>query len=225
MTEQSDPYQCLNCGNTAPMTIRGHHSLVLKESPDQQYQLLQIYELLECPICRKPTLRSYLWLEPDGSPEDLVYQRHYPPEAKVPAVLPEVIKRAYLAAERIKQLDPNAYGVLTGRFLELVMIDQGSKKKNLEHALKDIMKQGKIPASICDITARLKDLRNVGGHAWLGSLTDAEVPILSELCEALVFHLYVIPSLISKADAAITAIRETDRKHKGRPGMGDKSER
>jgi len=225
MTEQSDPYQCLNCGNTAPMAIRGHHSLVLKESPDQHFQLLQIYDLLECPVCRKPTLRSCLWMEPDGSPEDVVYQRHYPPEAKVPAALPEAIKRAYLAAERIKPLDPNAYGVLAGRFLELVTTDQGSKKKKLEHALKDIMKQGKIPESIYGIATRLKELRNVGGHAWLGSLTDAEVPVLSELCEALVFHLYVIPSLISKADAAITAIRETDRKHKGGSGIGGKSER
>lgn len=26
----SDPYQCLHCGNTAPMAIRGHHKLILK---------------------------------------------------------------------------------------------------------------------------------------------------------------------------------------------------
>lgn len=56
----------------------------------------------------------------------------------MPAALPDALKRAYLAAELIKPFDPNAYGVLAGRFLELVTTDQGSKKKNLDQALKDI---------------------------------------------------------------------------------------
>jgi hypothetical protein len=213
----SDAYLCFHCGNTAPMAIRGHQSVVLKESDDGRYQWLQMFELLECAMCRKPTLRSYLWMEPDGDPEQVVFQRHYPPEPEIPAALPDPIKRAYLAAERIKPVDPNAYGVLAGRMLELIATDQGSKKKKLDQALKDIRDKGKIPGSIYAIAEKLKDLRNVGGHAWLGTLTEAEVPILSELCEAMVFHLYVIPALLSKADTTISALRLTDRQTKGRP--------
>lgn len=213
----SNAYLCFHCGNTAPMAIRGHQSVILKESEDGQYQWLQVFDLLECTVCRKPTLRSYFWMEPDGDPEHVVFQRHYPPEPEIPSALPDSIKRAYLAAERIKPLDPNAYGVLAGRMLELIAADQGSKEKKLDHALRDIRDKGKIPDSIYDIAVKLKHLRNVGGHAWLGTLTEAEVPILSKLCEAMVFHLYVIPALLTKADTAISALRLTDRKNKGRP--------
>lgn len=213
---QSEPYLCLNCGNTAPMAIRGHNSVVLKESEDHQYQWLQMYDLLACLVCGKPTLRSYMWIEPDGDPENVVFQRHYPPEAEVPAALPDEIKRAYLAAERIRPIDANAYGVLAGRMLELVAKDQGSRKKKLDAALKDMKENGTLPEAIYGIAEKLKELRNVGSHAWLGSLTEAEVPILSELCEAIIFHVYVIPSLVAKAEEAITALRSTERKKKGR---------
>ena len=215
-TRQSEPYQCLNCGNTAPMYIRGQHSVILKESDDQQIQLLQMYDLLECPMCNKPTLRSYMWLEPSGDPMDVVFQRLYPQEPEAPAALPDTIKRAYLAAERIKCFDPNAYGVLAGRMLELVAQDQGSVKTNLDAALVDLKKRKIIPEQIFKTADRLKDLRHIGGHAGLGSLTKDEVPILSELCSAIIFHLYVIPALINKADATIKALRKIARQAKGR---------
>lgn len=214
----SEPYLCLNCGNTANMVIRGHNSVVLKKSEDHQYQYqwLQMYDLLECTVCGKPTLRSYMWLEPDGNPENVVYQRHYPPEANAHAALPPEIKRAYLAAERIKPMDSNAYGVLAGRMLELIVKHQGIRKEKLDAALKDMKEKGKIPDAIYSVAEKLKDFRNVGSHAYLGSLSEVEVPILSELCEAIIFHVYVIPSLISTADKTITALRASERMKKGR---------
>jgi hypothetical protein len=156
-----------------------------------------------------------MWMEPDGDPESVDFQRHFPQEPVVPEALPDSIKRAYLAAERIKCFDANAYGVLAGRLLELITIEQGSKKK-LSLALKDISNKGKIPDAIYSLAVKLEHLRDVGGHMLLGTLTEAEVPILSELCDAMIFHLYVIPSLLTKADTAINALRGVQRKERNR---------
>lgn len=90
----SDDYLCLHCENATPMLIRSHQSMLLKESEDDQFQWLQIFDFLECLTCSKSTLRSYLWMEPDGDPEHMVFQRHYSPELEIPNEQPDWIKCA-----------------------------------------------------------------------------------------------------------------------------------
>lgn len=196
------------------MQYAGCYSSVNKSFPEEGVELLEIFDLLECPVCRNPTLRSYHWMEPYGDPENVTFKQLYPKQGNIPEGLPENIGKAYLAAERVRTVDANAYGVLIGRLIELIAKDKGSRKKKLSTALKDMKEKGHIPESVFNLSQKLIDLRNVGGHAWLGTLTDEEVPILAELAEAVLFHIYVIPCLISQASAAIDEIRKTQAKVK-----------
>lgn len=210
----SDPYRCLFCGNTAQMRYAGSYSKVKKTFPEEGVELLEFFDLLECPVCHNPTLRSYHWMEPCGSAEDLVFTQLYPKKGNIPEGLPENIGKAYLAAEQVRPIDANAYGVLIGRLIELIAKDKGSRKKKLSTALLDMKEKGHIPESVYNLSKNLTALRNVGGHAWLGTLTDDEVPILSELAEAVLFHVYVIPCLVFRASNAVDEIRKSQAKAK-----------
>ena len=207
---------CSHCGNNAPMEIVSTYSQVQThedKNSNMTWDSGDVYELLLCPACKAVILRNYFWQE-YFEPDDIVVKILYPTATKIPVGLPGQIKIAYDAALKVKTIDANAYAVLIGRVLEMVSLDRKASGKFLGDKLTDLAKRGEIPDKLVGVAKGLKNLRNVGAHATLGELTKSEVPILENLCKAILEYVYSAPFLAQQAEDCLLQLQiKKDKKN------------
>jgi len=103
-------------------------------------------------------------------------------------------------------MDPNAYGVLLGRVLDILCEDRRANGDTLYKKLEDLGNKGEIPKPLVEMAHSLRQLRNVGAHASLGELTGKEIPFLDNLCRAILEYVYEAPDLIQKAKQRLDEI-------------------
>ena len=213
----SGKVKCGHCGNEAPMVIGVTLSHV-RSCEDSKtgfpWTAGPVHELLTCPACEGVTLRCYHWhdqLDPDDIDVEIVYTTT--PSA-APIGLPPTIQQEFDAALRVRSVNPNAYGVLLGRLLELVCNDRGAKKGNLGVRLKKLSSQDEIPERLVLVAEKLQELRHVGAHAWVGELGPAEVPILDSLCRAILEYVYSAPHLVKQAEERLNQLRSQQKRKK-----------
>lgn len=208
---------CSHCGNHAPMEIVSTYSQVQTigdESLGMTWDSGDDYNLLLCPACKAVTLCTYSWHECDD-PDDIVARILYPTANKVPAGLPGQIRTAYEAALKVKTIDANAYAVLLGRVLEMVSLNRKASGKVLQEQLTDLAKRGEIPDKLVGVAKGLRNLRNVGAHPILGELTRSEVPILENLCKAILEYVYSAPLLAQQAEDCLLQLQaKRDKKNR-----------
>src|SRR4051794_24863193 len=92
-TEFTKPKRCLHCGNQAPMEILGGYEdvdAVSDEDGDPLYAEGPCFDLLKCPACGKPELRTYHFHTSDHGERQ--YQVLYPAAPKGPLGLPLAIQ-------------------------------------------------------------------------------------------------------------------------------------
>jgi hypothetical protein len=203
---------CPHCGNVAPMDLRQTYSEVQSYEEDQgpHYEAGDVYEILKCPACNDIVFRKYFWN--DGYMEDCDYDVQYemlfPLSKKIPLGLPPNILKEYEAANKVRKVSSNAFGVLIRRVLEMVCVDRKATGDSLYKQLKHLSSNGEIPSKLVDVATHIKDLGNVGAHATLGNLTDAEVSILDDLCRAILEYVYSAPHLAQKAQNSLQALKK-----------------
>lgn len=164
------------------------------------------YEILKCHVCPDVTIRSidwHDWWEPEEGPD---WKILFPSDSKMPIGLPENIAKGYRAALKVKSVDANAFGVLIGRVMDMVCHDRGAAGRFLGQKLADLAAKGEVPQKLVEVAEKLTKLRNVGAHAELGELTPREVPVVEDLCRALLEYIYTAPHLAKRADDALTSI-------------------
>jgi len=202
--------RCRHCGNSAPMEIVAEYSGVRRQDDyphsDLSCEAGTVYQLLLCPACQGISLRSYWWHELTMEASDIKFETLYPTQHEPPVGLPESISRAYDAALEVRSIDPNAYGVLLGRVLELVCLDRGASGRSLGRKLGNLSSRGEIPVGLVSVADGLRNLRNVGAHAGLGELTAAELPIMDSLCVAILEYVYSAPFLAKQAEARLAEL-------------------
>src|SRR5262249_45482703 len=155
----------------------------------------KVFQLLACPACQGVILRASWWDSSVESEEDISPEVLYPGETPVPPGLPPAVQKAFLSAQRVKPIDSNAFAVIMGRVLEEVCADREASGRTLADKLKDLADRGEIPAKLVGVADGLRKLRNLGAHVELGELTPQEVPIVEDLCRALLDYLYAAPFL------------------------------
>jgi hypothetical protein len=211
----TDFLNCPHCGNHAPMDIVAEYYRSLKVSydlPDYDYYDYQPeegykYELLLCLACKEVTLWKYF--EADyADPEEIPIETLYPLAKSKLSGLPHRIQNAYDISLKVRVIDANAYAVLLGRILEMVCEDRAAKGKDLFYKLQDLAKKGEIPTKLVGVADNLRHLRNVGAHASLGELTKDEIPILDDLCRAILEYVYSAPHLAEKAQQQLNRLKE-----------------
>jgi hypothetical protein len=121
------------------------------------------------------------------------------------------IEQAYQSALKVKNVDSNAFAVLLGRVLDQVCIERGAKGDSLYDRLKDLASKGEIPTRLAEMAHQLRHLRNIGAHADLGDLTSAEVPILDDLCRAILEYVYTAPKLIEQVELKMAELRKSNK--------------
>lgn len=203
--------RCEHCANTAPMEIVAEYSGVKSydDHPrsDVSWDEGTVYELMLCPACQRVSLRSYYWHDQAMDPPDIEYKTLFPTRSELPVGLPDPIARAYDAAQKVRNVDANAYGVLLGRLLELVCQDRKAKGKFLADKLKDLALRGEIPGKLVGVANGLRNLRNVGAHPTLGELTPAELPIMDKLSRAILEFVYSAPFLAKEAETCFDQLK------------------
>lgn len=209
--EFTEPAKCGHCGNFAPMKIGADFSAIKQvydEDIDVSYREGYIYEILVCPSCSKINLgaRYFNQIECDAFPSSL--EIIYPSNDQIPVGLPVSIEKAYITAIKVKQIDANAYGVLSGRLLEMICEDRKANGKNLNSKLEDLSKKGEIPSNLVGVANGLRNLRNVGAHAVLGELTQDEIPIVNNLTKAILEYVYSAPHLAHIAEEKLNKLRK-----------------
>jgi hypothetical protein len=206
----SPSMKCGHCGNHAPMEKVSTYSAVREHGGrgEPPWEAGHVYDMLLCPACDHVTLTSYHWHD-DMEPDDVEIAVLYPKDDADPAGLPTEVKKAYEAAKRVRNVDANAFGVLLGRVLEMVCRDRNAQGRNLNDQLRDLAGKGEIPAKLVDVANGLRGLRNIGAHAGIGELTDAEVPILGDLARAILEYVYSAPLLAQKAEERLGRLRVT----------------
>ncbi|MBM0743346.1 DUF4145 domain-containing protein [Phormidium sp. CLA17] len=207
---------CNHCGNHAPMNIVAEYYRSLKPAygspegdyyndyePDQGYR----YELLLCLACKEVTLWKYFDAD-YVDPEEITTETLYPLAKSRLSGLPYRIQDAYEISLKVRVIDANAYAVLLGRILEMVCEDRKATGKDLFHQLKDLATKGEIPVKLVGVADNLRHLRNIGAHASLGELTKDEIPILDDLCRAILEYVYRAPYLAEKAQQRLNRLKE-----------------
>lgn len=212
----SGQIQCRHCLHRSPMEIVSSYSVAIdriEAHPGDYEDIYTFYEILKCPACFKIMLQEYDWCDywegSDISPT-IVYPNNTSDE--IPLGLPEKIKNAVAAAQKVKDIDANAYAVLIGRVLEMVCVDRNAKGDRLANQLKDLSEKGEIPEKLVMVAKNLKDFRNIGAHATLGELTRDQVPILTALCNAVLEYVYTAPHLANQAEELLHRLNRAKKR-------------
>jgi hypothetical protein len=187
------------------------------------YRVGYAFLMIECPACNNITLLRQEW---HTGMDDAVPQQVdvvYPSQRPVTAGLPPVIQKAFEAAERVKSVDANAYGVLVRRGLELVCQNRGAKGRSLHDQLQDLGAKNEIPARLVTIAFGLKNLGNIGAHAGLGDLSPREVSLMDSLFDAILEHVYGAPHLIEVVERRIRELKTGRSAKSGSPSGGERS--
>ncbi len=205
--------RCGHCGNIAPLEIRACDSRIITNEEDQStgpykftWDAGEVFEIARCPACAQTLLLKYVYHE-YLTPEGVEYQVLYPVDRGMPLGLPDSISKAYDAAQRVKNIEANAFGVLLRRVMEIICIDRGAQGRNLNQQLQDLATRGEIPAKLVDVANGIRNLGNVGAHAGVGELTSAEVSILDDLTRAILEYVYSAPLLAEKAEERLRALK------------------
>jgi len=140
-------------------------------------------------------------------PRDIEFAILYPKAEKGLRGLPANIDKGYQAAQKVRNIDANAYGVLLGRVLDFVCEDRQATGDTLDKKLKSLAKNGEIPSKLVDVAAGIRKLRNIGAHANLGELTEAELPVLDDLTRAILEYVYSAPHLATEAEARLASLK------------------
>ena len=202
---------CGHCFNISAMPIIGY---VTKNDEYDDAEFGRVawesgttYCVLECPACKKVNIVYYDWHDGMESEDEVEYNLLYPINQKYPLGLPDKILSAYIAAEKVKTIDVNAYAILMRRMLELVCIDRNAKQGTLAVMLKDLADKNEIPHKLVNVAKGLKDFGNIGAHAGSGELSEKEIPILNALSKAILEYIYSAPYLATLAEQQLERVK------------------
>ena len=175
------------------------------------------WRLIRCPSCRDVTLLDTDWRPGDDERDARVL---YPMAESAPEGLPASIAAEYASAMKLKNVDSNAFAVGLGRVLDLVCVDIGAKGRTLGDKLQNLRSNKRVSGRLSDILAGLKDMRNVGAHAELGSLTATDVPIVHALVRTLLEYFYTAPLILGFLQDRLECFRKEDHRVQKSPNEG-----
>ena len=171
---------CSNCGKETSHTQRGSAT----ETEELEMGDGGIY----------PAEWTLLLGEADGDLTQL-----YPYQKNLSAV-PERIRNAYKSAEKIINISPEGFCVLTRRALEAICDDQEAKGKDLNEKLNDLNSKDIIPATLLKMSHQIRTVGNAGAHMdeFIPNLQDAR--IMDEFFLAVTEYVYIVPEKLQKVE-------------------------
>ena len=197
--------ECAKCGNKGKNKVIASHPHKYYEyinGRKESYENSHIY-LLECPVCSQITLISYEWnteiFDKDGEiyvEKDILYPKSFPPFPNTP----EHIVEAYESARKTMYIDNSISLIAARKVLELICKDKGSKKKNLESMLNEMVSKNVLPATMDKCGLLIRKLGNAGAHDDIDDfyVSTSDLEELMDFIETIIYYIYELPVKISK---------------------------
>ncbi len=206
--EYTKPTYCGHCGTTTLMELAAD----FKKSKAKTRELYDVnnWKLLFCPVCSNAILLHSCFLENEwGNHSEPNYEVLYPTWGKQILGLPDDVALEYQSACEVRKVNSNAFGVIIGRVIDKVCIDRGATGETFYKRIESLADMGEIPKRLSDMAHNLRKLRNIGAHADLGELTDDEVPVLDDLCRAILEYVYAAPQLIEQVELRLEELKNS----------------
>ncbi len=202
---------CGHCGNRTTIEKCGEYEATRQKydsKNDKWYWNRASWRLIECMTCSKPTLFEVNenvsdTLDPVAE-LDYFHHRILYPSVEAPLTnLPQKVERAYTAALKVRNIEPNAYAVLVGRTLEAACNHEKAPGRTLANKLDYLAQSGRIPSTLAEMALHLRELRNLGAHAAEDEVNEEDVPVILDFVEAILEYLYVAPAKIEAVRARL----------------------
>ncbi len=205
MSDKSKLMLCPHCGNRTVLEGRAEYRDVTVDwDSDANKLYITHWRILQCLSCRKIVLQQTSHSETDNYlPADFEEKILYPVVRPTLTNLPVTIERAYRAALKVQNIEPNACAVLVGRTLEAACNHENANGKVLADKLNYLAESGRIPPTLAQMARQLKQLRNLGAHDAEDEITEEDVPIILDFLEAILEYLYVAPAKIAAVQARL----------------------
>lgn len=195
---------CANIGRMEILATRDDGSRYAEEvnvgdrAIDASYNAGTLVQVLLCEVCSQVTVRRTDYDE-RFTEDPIEWSVIFPKGTSAVEGLPKAVEAAHAAAQRVRNVDRNAYAVLLRRMLEVVCIDQGAVGNTLAARLKDLAGKGILPLGLIEVADSIRSMGNVGAHAATGDVEEGEVPLLDRLSAAVLEYVYVAPLLVARA--------------------------
>lgn len=153
--------------------------------------------LCQCEFCQD-VLYVKCWkvdIDPDWH---LQYEAHYPMGSHLggEGIPPLIYAAAYEASKCLNVSAYLATAVMCRRTIESIVKDQGATGSNLAAAIKTLVDQNSLPASMGDLADLVRIVGNIGAHASHEEVTQEQAQSMFNLTRALVDALYVTPTRV-----------------------------
>lgn len=214
-TEEKDITQCPHCGNKTPHHLLHSADFIDKiEANGATYDYPINYRLWRCSTCEGISL--YLTSSDDynGDPEETYFDIAnlvYPDEKKFESTVPEIVRRSYIEARKVKQISAYAFAILIRKALEQVCLDQGAKGHSLKEKIGDLAKKDIIPKNLVRMADALRFLGNVGAHEVNYNFGWEEVRAMDDFLIAVIEYVYVAPQKVKRLADSINIKRNAKK--------------
>ena len=192
---------CKHCGNKGLLKIVADYKQHFKEMDgrDVIFEANTWWALLECPVCRGISLhKSYsddTMITPDGYVSDVSME--YPGNKYDFKNVPESILKSYQAAVKTSKVDLSVCLIAIRAVLEKICRERGSKKKNLEAMLKEMVNKNILPETLDQCSFLIRKLGNSGAHGDDIDLSQSDVLELIDFIETILYYIYELPIKIA----------------------------
>lgn len=197
MEQSQKVLQCLYCGNKTLMNKVGDHRFEEKDDETWFYRISRMYA---CPICYRVTFAEVECFSEDCGP----WNEDYPSENTIFPVnslssghhLPKIIKEAFEASLKVKNIDDALCLIALRRTLELVCKDKKAKGKSLSQMIKSLSNNNILPPALIEVSTITRLFGNIGAHDNNGEVSAHEINQVTEFVEYILDYLYVLPAKI-----------------------------
>lgn len=210
---------CKYCGNKGLLKIVGSYKQHFTDydGGEPVFHADTLWRMLECPVCNKISLhRTYsddsMFVPEEGyfSDESIEYSGNRYDFSYVP----ESILKSYQAAIKTSKVDLSVCLIAIRAVLEKICKDRGTKKKNLDAMLKEMVSKNILPDTLDQCSFLIRKLGNSGAHGEDIDLSQSDVLELIDFIETILYYIYELPVKISnvnkKYDLKLESLNKTD---------------
>jgi len=196
--------ECNYCGNKTLMKeVARYDRPFYNKLPDGTYEIESkgtLYQLFKCPICLELTYTERYYFDINDDPSDRynVLEIIYPKLSIDFTDVPDKIKSAFLSAYKVRTIDSNVCLMALRRTLEMICVDKGAEKYNLNGKVSELVENGTLPPMMKDLCNIVRERGNKAAHQDGRELSKGELERVIEYISTIIEYLYSTPSKVKK---------------------------